>query len=122
MPGEAERGDASEALRSAPARDFADSYRVVLPAKVRVGFEKTSEDAGQLPVGDVVEALEGRPNAAGVLRIRTSRGWANTKAADGTVLLLALDWPDRLGDRTVHGALRSMAASLRVASHGRWSH
>jgi hypothetical protein len=109
MPGEAERGDASEALRSAPARDFADSYRVVLPAKVRVGFEKTSEDAGQLPVGDVVEALEGRPNAGGghtnVSRLGEHESSGRHGLAAGAGLAGPPRGPDRARCASEHGGV-----------------
>jgi hypothetical protein len=81
----------SRPAAGAGTEDCADNYRVVALAKVRVGFEQTSEEVCRLSVGVVVEALEGRLNTGGVMRIRTSRGWVNTKAADGTTLLLALD-------------------------------
>ena len=57
---------------------------------MRQGFESTSDAAGTLKVGEIVDVLDGRLNDAGVMRIQTDRGWVNTKAGDGTRLLKAL--------------------------------
>eukprot|EP01051_Picozoa_sp_SAG22_P018181 SAG22_NODE_2988_length_2046_cov_1.242938_1_plen_407_part_10 len=62
-------------------------YKVMNAAKLRAGFEQTSEDRGQLFTGEVVDAFEGRLNDSGILRIRTAKGWVSTKAGDGTRLL-----------------------------------
>ena len=64
-----------------------ERFRVLDRAKLRLGFEQTSDDSGFLQRGEIVEALEGKLNANGAIRIRTSRGWVNTQAADGTILL-----------------------------------
>ena len=72
----------------------ATQYRVLKPAVLRAGFEPTSAKAGQLTPGDVLDVLDGRLNASGVMRIQTARGWVNVKAGDGTQLLQALGEED----------------------------
>eukprot|EP01047_Picozoa_sp_COSAG01_P022770 COSAG01_NODE_1364_length_10563_cov_7.354931_3_plen_578_part_00 len=75
-------------------------YRVVAEAgaMAREGFDMGSApvEAGPLRQGEVVEALEGRPQprAGGDhglrLRLAVGRGWVNVCAADGTTLLREL--------------------------------
>ena len=65
----------------------AAEYRVLVPAKVRAGFDATSPDAGICKPGEIIAALEYRPNAKGIMRIRFARGWVSEKAMDGTRLL-----------------------------------
>jgi hypothetical protein len=69
----------------------AKMYRVVDRARLRASFEAYSEVVGFYHTDEIVEALEGRLNENGVLRIRTRRGWTNTMGADGTRLLVGVE-------------------------------
>ena len=82
---EFETATATETETDVPAA--AGEYRVLVPAKVRAGFDATSPDAGICKPGEIIAALESRPNAKGIMRIRFARGWVSEKAMDGTRLL-----------------------------------
>ena len=71
--------------------DVATQYRVVHAAQIRAGFEADSQRVGEATVGQVIDILEARLNAAGITRVRYRYGWLNTKASDGTVLLVPAD-------------------------------
>jgi hypothetical protein len=92
-PPEAEAGlhrDAGVRMALASAAATAATlqrYVAVQSAVLRQGFERTSYKCGTLEVGDVVEALEVRMNAAGQPRVRTAAGWVSLLAANGSVLL-----------------------------------
>jgi hypothetical protein len=75
--------DEDEAGHSLP------QFTVKQQAVVRTGFEMTSTPAGGRPlgIGSVVQALETKVNARGVLRVRLEQGWVSETAGDGTVLL-----------------------------------
>jgi hypothetical protein len=84
------------AAPAAPAANDEDEAGHSLPqftvkqqAVVRTGFEMTSTPAGGRPlgIGSVVQALETKVNARGVLRVRLEQGWVSETAGDGTVLL-----------------------------------
>eukprot|EP01052_Picozoa_sp_SAG31_P043022 SAG31_NODE_7032_length_1810_cov_1.932788_2_plen_364_part_01 len=69
------------------SKNASKQYKVMKAAKLRAGFHQASEDRGQLNPGEVIEALQGKINDQGNLRLRTARGWVSTKASDGTRLL-----------------------------------
>ena len=91
---ETETQTATSQRRNGPAAP-AQQYRVVASggAKVRSGFEATSEDAGVVAFGETIDVLDGRLNAGGVMRVQFEQGWVNTKAGDGTVLLEPVQKP-----------------------------
>jgi hypothetical protein len=63
-------------------------YQVLHRARLRQGCQLMSPNAGFLQAGEIVRAMEAVLNNNGVMRIRTPRGWVNTQASDGTVLLV----------------------------------
>eukprot|EP01051_Picozoa_sp_SAG22_P034509 SAG22_NODE_15704_length_342_cov_1.921811_1_plen_78_part_01 len=65
-------------------------YKVLAPAILRSGFEQSSPKCGELQPGAIVDALESQLSAAGVVRLRTAKGWVSMAASDGTQLLLPL--------------------------------
>ena len=69
-------------------------YTVLVPARVRAGFEATTEDRGIAPPGEVVDVKETRVTDAGILRVKYKRGWISEFAGDGTRLLEAADEED----------------------------
>ena len=66
-----------------------DQYTVVFQARVRAGFEASSDDCGIAPPGEVVDVIESWKNDAGILRVKYKRGWISEFAGDGTRLLEA---------------------------------
>ena len=69
-------------------------YTVLVPARVRAGFEATTEDRGIAPPGEVVDVKETRVTDAGILRVKYKRGWISEFAGDGTRLLEEADADD----------------------------
>ena len=64
-------------------------YLVKRKAVVRVGFEMDSAKAADsvLEKGAEIVALEQRPNAAGIVRVRFAKGWTSHTTSTGLVVL-----------------------------------
>eukprot|EP01046_Picozoa_sp_COSAG06_P003064 COSAG06_NODE_115_length_23358_cov_31.775227_3_plen_1442_part_00 len=62
-------------------------YKIKLAAKVRAGFEATSQDLGVAHVGEIITEIDSRVNAKGITRVHYDRGWLSMKTADGRTIL-----------------------------------
>jgi hypothetical protein len=69
------------------AEKTAAFYKVLNKTMVRHGVEADSAKVGPVDAGEIIETLEAQQNAAGVTRIRFSRGWVSLVAGNGKLLL-----------------------------------
>ena len=67
-------------------------YKCVKKSQIRAGFDMTSDKAGVMDIGTVVEATERRENEKGILRVQLKQGgWVSEHAGNGAVCLELLE-------------------------------
>lgn len=59
------------------------SAKCVKKSQARAGFDMTSDKAGVIAVGTVLDVIETKKNDAGTLRIRFNGGWVSEHAGNG---------------------------------------
>eukprot|EP01050_Picozoa_sp_SAG11_P002458 SAG11_NODE_125_length_15744_cov_50.316075_1_plen_2970_part_10 len=89
--------ESEEDHKSDPAASAVTMYRALKAGVIRAEFDKGSTKTGDLHVGELMEAYEGRL-LDGQLRIRIARGWVSEKSGKGTVLMAHESGPALMPD------------------------
>eukprot|EP01043_Picozoa_sp_COSAG02_P057401 COSAG02_NODE_6963_length_3260_cov_3.294843_1_plen_126_part_00 len=72
-----------------PARVW--KYKALGAGVIRSGVSKTSEEAGRLTKGEVIEVFEIVAQADGIVRVHFDRGWTSVTTKQGKQLLKLLE-------------------------------
>ena len=65
----------------------AAQYKVLKASMIREGFDMDSPKAGKLKKAALIDVVERRVNADGVVRVRFGEGWTSEQLKDGSVVL-----------------------------------